>query len=36
MSLSVEEVQKTLEASMKSMQEQMKSDQKVTREKNFY
>ena len=33
MSLSVEEVQKTLEASMKSMQEQMKSDQKVSREK---
>ena len=33
MSLSVEEVQKTLEASMKSMQEQMKNDQKVSREK---
>ena len=33
MSLSVEEVQKTLEASMKSMQEQMKSDQKESREK---
>ena len=33
MSLSVEEVQKTLEASMKSMQEQMKRDQKVSREK---
>ena len=33
MSLSAEEVQKTLEASMKSMQEQMKSDQKVSREK---